>query len=787
MLIIYVMDIKSEAQQKLILFRELLLGRTKKQRKIDKPSYIGKKMLGLFIFFSFYSFIFVFLLNNSESESLFKKILTFLCFNNPYSFGIALTFTFIDLALLFSNEKILSWFFGKKTALKQISAIIILVLLNFLIIYFLNDLWNYEYPLMLIGSTVWLIFQSIRLYSGSKQFAVKLEMRWTAQYSPFRTFLARFTPYFILGLLTYISILFRYFIVIWTLDFIGHPAKSPDLAVSLYKKEMQSVMPMIYVGLIFLFIFILLQSALTYKKGETRKSGAFDSSTFAWITFVMFLYALYNIALYLFMDPDFQLGTSIVLNRTSSSGGGLFLVEFIIAIIFLFWIVEDLSKTFQSGFLFLSKDGLVMFLISTIFAQTTARLGMTLSVGELARGWFASFITYDHLVLPILIILFLGITIIAYWRKPQEMSMFLHIDQKIIKSEDEKMDTILKFLKREFIRRGDKYLISEEIIQSLEKITYLSNDKILHLINQLDQKYMDLQLTKEKVKDGSKQFFIHFLPITEQYSKQDELKAKKYMQNRFSTLIRKKQRKRMYFGKGSYTSSTSQASYFIQSLSVQYGKKVKDEASFLKSKEEKEQILHKAITQDEHDLVFKLLRNEYIERISAIIDYPDEFKIKISEITKTIEKATKIPAKRIPGIISDLVKEDWNINLISKRNKKSGEEERWIEFFPITDFEIFEQLNKYRPESLEKLKKYMWKVFNKGIYFKRYKLQNLPPEEYDDEALEFKRSYRSRWFATTMKYFAKNYSKMQTLRDSKQNLKKFQESVKLLTKSKKTG
>ncbi len=775
------MDVKLN----LILIREILLGRTKKQKRIDKPSYIGKPMVGLFLFFALYSFIFVYLLNNSEIDTLFEIILCYMCFMDPYSFGIALTFTFIDLALLFSNEKIITWFFGKKTAIKQILIIIFLQITNFVIIYYLDNLWGYEYPLLLIGSTVWLIFQSIRLYSGSKQFAVKLEMRWTAKYSPFRSFLARFTPYFILGLLTFISIIFRYFIVIWTLDFIGHPAKAPDIAVSLYKNEMQIIMPMIYVGLLFIFIFILLQSILTFKKGETRKSGAFDSSTFAWITFVMFLYALYNVALYLFLDPNFLLGTSIVLNRTSSSGGGFFFFEFLIAIIFLIWIVGDLSKTFQSGFLILSKDGLVMFLISTIFAQTSARIGMIFTDGSLAHGSFAGFITYDHLILPILIILFLGITIIAYWRKPQEMSMFLHIDQQNVKSEDEKMSTVLKFLKREFIRRGDKYSISQEITLSLEKITNLPYDSILNLIKQLDKKYMDLQLTKKKVKDGSKQFFIHFLPITDQYSREDDLKAKKYMQDRFSTLIRKKQRKRMNFGKGSYTSSKNQASYFIQSLSVQYGKKIKDEASFLKSQEEKEQILYKAITYDEHDLVFNLVRSEYLKRIAEIIDYPDEFRINISDFAGIISNATNIPVKRIPSIISDLVKDDWNLQLISKGKHKNGEEDRWIEFFPISDFEIYMQLNKYRPETLSKLNIYMWKVFNKGIVFKRYKLQNLPLEEYKDDQQEFKRSYRSKWFAKTMQYFAKYYTKQQTLRNSWRDSKKLQESFKLIIEAEK--
>jgi len=43
------MDFKSNSQQKLIHLREILLGRTKKQKRIDKPSYIGKKMIFIHI------------------------------------------------------------------------------------------------------------------------------------------------------------------------------------------------------------------------------------------------------------------------------------------------------------------------------------------------------------------------------------------------------------------------------------------------------------------------------------------------------------------------------------------------------------------------------------------------------------------------------------------------------------------------------------------------------------------------------------------------------------------
>ena len=133
------MDPKSNSQKKIKKLRDVLLGRTKKQKRIDKPSYIGKKMIGLFLFFGLYSFIFVYLLNFSESESVFLTILNYMCLSNPYLFGIALTFTFVDLSLLFSNEKLLAWFFGKKTAIKQILIVILLMLGNFAIIYYLKN------------------------------------------------------------------------------------------------------------------------------------------------------------------------------------------------------------------------------------------------------------------------------------------------------------------------------------------------------------------------------------------------------------------------------------------------------------------------------------------------------------------------------------------------------------------------------------------------------------------------------------------------------------------------
>lgn len=253
----------------------------------------------------------------------------------------------------------------------------------------------------------------------------------------------------------------------------------------------------------------------------------------------MFLYSLYNIALYLFLDPKFLEGFGKVLGSTSHSATA-FLVEFLITIVFLIWIVIDLHKQFEKGILFFTKDGMVLFLMGTIIAQTTARLGIVLGHSNI-NNLLANIIKYDYMVLPWVILLFLGVTIVSYWIRPQEMSMFLHMSKSAVRDQDKGMENILRFLKREFIRRGEKFEISPDIINSLRKITAYPSQVIWSLIYRLNDQYIDVHLQFEKDEQNKKIVYFDFLPITQRYSKskEAEYRAKTYLSSYFVQSLQK--------------------------------------------------------------------------------------------------------------------------------------------------------------------------------------------------------------------------------------------------------
>ncbi|TFH29166.1 MAG: hypothetical protein E4G98_04310, partial [Promethearchaeota archaeon] len=392
--------VSSSIRKFFISLRELFLGRTDKQLTGDKPSYLGKKMifiLGIFLIFSFTLFA---EMNAALFEGTFLlTALTFFTFDQPYVFGIAVSFTFIELSLINCNDKIHKWFFGKLYILKQIIIISGLMVGNFFLVAYLLDKQVDLYSGLLILAMFWLIFQSIRIYNGAQTGATKSEAKISERYSPFLYFIAIITPFIILGVLTVLSWIFRYYIVIFTLDYIGHPdIQQPDVALEIYAKEMGTIMPMIYTGLFFIFVLMIAQMILSRKRGATKRAGAYDNFTFGLIAFVMFLYSIYNISLFLFLDETFLQGFNTLLG-SESQGNAAFFIEYLITIFFLLWIVLDLHKQFEKGLLFFTKDGTIMFLLGAIIAQTTARLGIVTEIADVSST-LSNIIKYDYMVLP---------------------------------------------------------------------------------------------------------------------------------------------------------------------------------------------------------------------------------------------------------------------------------------------------------------------------------------------------------------------------------------------------
>jgi len=328
------------------------------------------------------------------------------------------------------------------------------------------------------------------------------------------------------------------------------------------------------------------------------------------------------------------------------------------------------------------------------------------------------------------------------------------------------MDTALIFFKREFIRRGEKFLITEQMIQSIQHLTGLNNKgSIMSLIKRMDKQYVDVHLLEEATSEkGHKQLYFDFLPITTRYQKgpDAENRARKYLQNQFSVAVTQKQRKRSKLTSGKTPKSSSkQSDSFIQALSVQYGRKIRDEAARQKTEEEEAFIIDAAVDENTELLVFQMIKHEYLRRIKQQSDFPEEYRFHVSDMVDAVEKATKLTPGHIFPLLKQITELNWNFTLLPPLPNNSFKDDKLVEFIPIDDVEIYLALQEYRPDGLLKILALMHSRFKKAIYHKRTRMVSLPPLKFEDKDQEFQRSSASKWWATSLRYFATHYNQYQ--------------------------
>ena len=235
--------------------------------------------------------------------------------------------------------------------------------------------------------------------------------------------------------------------------------------------------------------------------------------------------------------------------------------------------------------------------------------------------------------------------------------------------EDRSMETCLKFLKREFIRRGEKFCIND-VIPQLRQLTALPNSVVWSLVRRLNDRYMDVQLTEEIDEMGKKLVYLDFIPITERYQgdKNAETRANTYMRERFTSLIGARQRKKITLSKKNLSSS-KQSDLFVQALSVQYGRKIKDEELIKKSRESEQLVIDQTIDTDTKDLIYDLVKKEYMRRINSPSEFP-EIRFKISDIAGMVEEATRVSPGRLYPLLKDMAAENWNFTLSAEKDEK---------------------------------------------------------------------------------------------------------------------
>jgi hypothetical protein len=660
-----------------------------------------KKFFGIYSVFLFYSFLMLFAINYPDNLGVF--ILTL---GNPFAFGNAIIGLFLILSFLYSNDKFRIFMFEKYSALKQVILYVVIVLLFYFFFLEIYDSGTNLMSYLLALSMFWLILLSTRFYMYSRKFATKIESRAIAKYSLIRNFGAFITPYFILGVLITLALFYRSLLVFLSLDFFGPFA--PAEAVQVYLIEMKLVMPLIYFSLILTLMFILFEFVFTRRKAETRRAGLYDNYTFSLIVLFIFFFQILQVSIYLILHTDTINALKATVGATSSTVTYIFIFEFAISMFFLYRIIKKLGRSLGWRLLIFKKDGLILLILGFVFAQTLSRFALQTQVPNQGITIVGQFLMADKYIVSIIMIIFLGITLLIYYLKPHETSMFIRLQKETVSEEERDLDRIYKLIRSEYIRRGEAYPI-EILERELIKATHLSKQKIYSLIANLAYQDIDIKLFNKKDDSGQVRKYVDFVSVIEKFDRKGKAKkkAKRYLSERLVDTMRKRGKT---LNLSSSPDSEKASDQFLNSLSTNYSKKVQEET---KQKDTMIDFKMKQIPISLQENILNLLKKEFIYRIENEDKYPD-IHFPISEIASQIQLETRINPGELYPILEDLSKTDVELELIENPEEP---EDKLINFFPIADEDLNYTLMNFRPEEYSKIKARMTEQFFK--FFKR--------------------------------------------------------------------
>ncbi|MGV9198746.1 MAG: hypothetical protein ACOC4M_07890 [Promethearchaeia archaeon] len=715
-----------------------------KGQEPPKSYSFKKKFFGLYLLFFVYSFIYILAINVPEG-SIYSVFIHILTFGNPFYFGLSVISFFVLLSLLLSIDEIRNFIYGEHTYLKQLviyGAILAAIYIFFL--YFKDLNLNYI-TLLLALSMVWLVLMGTRFYIYARKFSTKIESKFISKYSIARYGIALITPFVILGLLVIIAWLYRAFIVFIALDFFG--PNNPIAAVEIYEMEMNLIMPLIYFSLVMTLMFIIFEFIFTRQKGETKRAGTFDNFTFSLIVLFIFFFQIFQVSIYLLLRPETVNALKSTVGATSSTVTYVFLFEFIVSMIFLYRIILKLGKSLGWRILFFKKDGLILFFLSCVLAQSLTRFALTREIQYQEITAIGQWFFADKYIISILMIIFLGLTLVIYYMKPHETSMFMRLQKATVKKEDKSMQTIFKILKSEYIRRGEPYPI-EIIERELIKATKLSKGVVYSLISRLVNKEINIKLTRERDNYGRIVKVIDFISVTEQFEKRDiaEKKAKRYMSERLFDTISAKKRKQIQLAKNLKEDKATDA--FISSLTSDYTKKQKDKEKIRKSKQSKRAKISfgkENFKDEEIKSLLEFLKKEYIYRIENREDY-EKIYFPISEVASDIQLKMNINPGQLYRLLEELSENDIELTLLKNKN---APEDKKIAFFPISDDHLCYYLENFRPKLYYKIRREVQRIFNRRIHQTRTNsvISNLKtPIKEDSETAELWKEFLLRIF-----------------------------------------
>ncbi len=667
-------------------------------------SYFGEnKFYILYAIFLLYSFLILIGINFPGD---YLNIITF---GNPFAFGNALIAFFLALSLLYSNDMIRDFIFGKHSLLKQI-VLYVIIISGFHILFSFVYEFNTNLISYLLGlSTIWLILLSTRFFMYSRKFATKIEARFIAKYSALRRFIAFIAPYLILGILVVIALFFRWLLVFISLDFLAPYA--PSEAVGVYRLEMRLIMPLIYFSLILTLLFIIFEFVFTRRRAETKRAGLFDNYTFSLIVLFIFFFQVFQLTMFLVLNPATVTALKATVGASSNTVWAIFIVEFAFSMYFLYRIIKKLGRSLEWRFLIFKRDGLILLILGCVLAQTLTRFALQSQIPNQEITVLGQFFMADKYIVSILMIIFLGSTLLLYYLKPHETSMFIRLQKETINQEEESMDIIYQLIRSEYIRRGEGFPL-EILDRELIRATRLSKKNIYLLVEDLANIDMNISLTEIIDQDGRRQKYIDFSSVLEKFNKKAiaQKKAKKYLSDRLYTTMTTKKPKKLDLKVS--TDNNEASDQFISSLANDYTKKQKDKLSFeQKQKDLSISFIQKEIPDSLKYAILEILKKEYIYRIENQEKYPN-FNYSISEISSQIQMETRITPGQLYPILENISHRDLELNLI--KNPDEPEDKR-IDFYPIADDDLSYALANFRPEVFKKIKIKVTKNFVKFL------------------------------------------------------------------------
>jgi len=480
---------------------------------------------------------------------------------------------------------------------------------------------------------------------------------------------------------------------------------------------MRLIMPLIYFSLILTLLFIIFEFVFTRRRAETKRAGLFDNYTFSLIVLFIFFFQVFQLSLFLILNPVTITALKATVGANSSTIWFIFILEFGVSILFLYRIIKKLGRSIEWKLLIFKRDGLILLILGCVLSQTLTRYALQTQVPNQIITPLGQFFMADKFIISILMIIFLGSTLLLYYLKPHETSMFIRLQKETVDQEEQSMDIIYKLLRSEYLRRGEGFPL-EILERELIKATKLSKNNIYFMIESLAKINMNIIMTDVKNNQGRYQKFVDFTSVLEKFDKKEvaKKKAKKYLSDRLFTTMTAKKPKQLDLHVN--TNQNKASDQFISSLTSDYSKKQEDELSFeQKQKDISLSFAQKEIPQTLKNNIIEILKKEYAYRIENLEKYPD-FHYCISDIASEIQMETRITPGQLYPLLENIAANDLELSL--EKNAAEPEDKR-INFFPIASDDLSFTLANFRPEIYEKIRIKITKQFYKFLNRKKSK------------------------------------------------------------------